>query len=181
MIESLSGKKFGLWTVIKRTPPKHTGKRQKQAFYLCICACGIKKPVKAQSLKNGRSTSCGCGPTGHGRKRPFEATYNTLVAKEPHRSRGFYYKDYLSFTSIKICHYCGARVMWLPHRKKEPKSYGHNLDRKDNNKGYSKINCVVCCGSCNRTKGDRFSYEEFMLLAPALRKIQRLRAHENRN
>jgi len=170
MVESLSGKRFDRWIVGKRTPPKDTGRRQKQAFYLCVCSCGTKRPVKASDLRTGRSTCCGC--KGRGRKRPFEATYNTLVYKEPHRAKGFSYEDYITFTVIHNCHYCGGSIRWLPHRKKEPWGQGHNLDRKDNGKGYSTNNCVVCCCSCNRTKGDRFSYREFMLLAPTLKKIR---------
>ena len=40
----------------------------------------------------------------------------------------------LGLTEEEKCHYCGAELR------------GYNLDRKDNTKGYSKENCVVCCG-----------------------------------
>jgi hypothetical protein len=29
---------------------------------------------------------------------------------------------------------------------------GYNLDRLNSDKGYTKENCVVCCGACNRMK-----------------------------
>ncbi len=50
-MENLEGKRFGLWTVIKRTQNRNC---------LCICDCGTKKEVKIYNLKSGKSTSCGC-------------------------------------------------------------------------------------------------------------------------
>ena len=82
-------------------------------------------------------------------------------------------KDFVKFTCEKTCHYCGAELMWnaigRQHRG------GTNLDRKNNALGYSVDNCVVCCGSCNRTKGDRYTYEEFLILSHGLRLVQYLR------
>ena len=69
----------------------------------------------------------------------------------------------LGLTEEKKCHYCGAELR------------GYNLDRKDNTKGYSKENCVVCCGTCNKARGNWFTYEEFLLLSHGLRLVQYLR------
>ncbi len=77
------------------------------------------------------------------------------------------YDEFLEFTRIAACHYCGFDVCW--------KDYGrapYNLDRKDNTKDYSKDNCVVCCFDCNATKGARFSYEEMIILGKAIREIR---------
>lgn len=50
-MENLEGKRFGLWTVIKRTQSGNC---------LCKCDCGTRKEVKIYNLKSGKSTSCGC-------------------------------------------------------------------------------------------------------------------------
>lgn len=53
------GQKFGRWTVLggERRPTTH----QKPALQtLCQCACGTKRWVVVNALRNGRSTSCGC-------------------------------------------------------------------------------------------------------------------------
>lgn len=51
----LTGQRFGHWTVLKR------GKNVKgQVYWVCECDCGTIRPVLAGSLKNGKSTSCGC-------------------------------------------------------------------------------------------------------------------------
>jgi hypothetical protein len=47
----LSGQSFGNWTVLS-----YAGSYR----WLCRCACGIERAVLSKSLKNGRSTSCGC-------------------------------------------------------------------------------------------------------------------------
>lgn len=84
------------------------------------------------------------------------------------------YADFRSFTSVELCHYCEAIIEWQPFYAKQGEA-GHQkyfLDRKDNTLGYAKDNLVVCCTSCNMVRGSRFTYEEFLLLAPALKLIR---------
>ena len=52
--EDLTGKKYGLWTVLE----KLTGDEYNK--WLCICECGAKKPVSTRALTKGLSKSCGC-------------------------------------------------------------------------------------------------------------------------
>lgn len=47
----LTGKKFNRWNVIK-----YEGNQN----YLCKCDCGIEKIVNGQSVKKGKTKSCGC-------------------------------------------------------------------------------------------------------------------------
>jgi len=72
------------------------------------------------------------------------------------------------------CYYCGvAPSNILQHRdyytsvdgKKKTYQYGkpfqyNGLDRKNNNEGYTKENCVACCAICNRAKY-RLTIQEF--------------------
>lgn len=51
----LSGQKFGKLTVLYRS--SEIGKPVK---FMCVCDCGNKKEVRANDLKSGRTTSCGC-------------------------------------------------------------------------------------------------------------------------
>lgn len=62
---------------------------------------------------------------------------------------------------IKPCEYCGSDL--------NPSGCG--LDRKCNDIGYCKDNVVPCCKICNVVKNDFFTYEEMLILAPALRSI----------
>lgn len=52
---NLVGQKFGRWTVIEYS---HSVNRK--PYWLCECECGTIKSVRQESLRSGRSTSCGC-------------------------------------------------------------------------------------------------------------------------
>lgn len=51
----LTGKSFGLWTVISRA-----GSYRGKAIWNCLCDCGAARHVVASSLINGYSKGCGC-------------------------------------------------------------------------------------------------------------------------
>lgn len=187
---SLTGSTFGRWVVIE---PVGVLKDNRSIAYLCHCLCGNDRVVEGSILRSGESISCGCYQVDCRRKKPFESLYNRLVrtASKYNHEVQFSYEEFVKFTCEKTCHYCSGPVEWNAYTSQwEPKRLrrvkdaeppsrikhtGYNLDRKDNNLGYSVDNCVVCCGWCNRTKGDRFTYEEFMLLSPVLREIQNRR------
>ena len=62
------------------------------------------------------------------------------------------FSEFLEFTKIDKCHYCGNQITWTSHRHNREIYHGYNLDRKDNDDGYTKDNCVVCCEVCNYMK-----------------------------
>lgn len=51
------GQTFGQWTVLA---PAGTHPKYHQTMWLCQCECGTQRAVIQQSLRNGRSTGCGC-------------------------------------------------------------------------------------------------------------------------
>lgn len=61
VLEDLTGRKFGRWTVIERAPNRvsKSGKTR-SIMWKCRCECGVEKDVGARALKTGMSTSCGC-------------------------------------------------------------------------------------------------------------------------
>ena len=187
---NLTGSTFGRWKVIKSIG---VIKDNRSVSYLCRCLCGNERTVEGSALRAGESVSCGCYQVELRRKKPFEALYNRLLktAAEHEHFMKLSYDEFVKFTCEKTCHYCAGPVewnawtsLWEPKRLRrlktnkvqtKPKHTGYNLDRKNNALGYSVDNCVVCCGSCNRTKGDRYTYEEFLILSHGLRLIQYLR------
>lgn len=64
------------------------------------------------------------------------------------------------------CHYC-CRPLDIA---------GTGLDRKDNGSLYSVKTCVPCCGRCNSTFMDLYSYQEKLLLAEAIKAIDSKRS-----
>ena len=97
------------------------------------------------------------------RRRSFRAGRRWSGFKNGSKHRGVSVEitvdQWLDVIENQACHYCGGDL---------PKQ-GSGLDRKDNTMGYSIGNIVPCCTSCNRTKGDRFTYEEFLEVAVLLR------------
>lgn len=54
----LTGQRFGRWTVIRRAPQSQTG--GKKILWVCKCDCGEIREVLGDSLRSGKSVSCGC-------------------------------------------------------------------------------------------------------------------------
>lgn len=55
----LTNQKFGKWTALyKISVPRGDGKTR--TYWHCICECGTERDVVTDSLRNGKSKSCGC-------------------------------------------------------------------------------------------------------------------------
>ena len=78
----------------------------------------------------------------------------------------------------KNCHYCKiAEGDFIPIWGKFYKGRGVRLEleRKDNDRGYSEENCVLSCAICNNAKSNKFTREEFKKVGKAIKKIWFLR------
>ena len=144
-------------------------------MHLCECGCGKASPIYNQSNKN-RGMVKGMPARflkGHSRwkRKPFETRYNQFLSNNRHRKdTTLTYKQFFEFTKINDCHYCGGPIDWSNTMR-------YNLDRKDNSKGYSKENVVVCCKLCNYLKADKFTYDEFLIIGHAVRQVVFKRIH----
>lgn len=147
--KNLSGKVFGNWTVLN-----HFEKRglYDRIHWLCKCSCGTEKLVSRQTLLEGTTKSCGCirieaqriRQTTHG------ATTHATVSKEYRAWIGMKTRCYNTKTK-RYKHYGGKGVLvcdrWLNSFENFIEDMGyapskkHSLDRKENDKGYSKENC----------------------------------------
>ena len=56
--KDLSGQKFNSLLVIERVP---SPRKDKKAYYKCLCDCGKETIVQGCELKNGHTRTCGCG------------------------------------------------------------------------------------------------------------------------
>ena len=185
---NLIGKRFG--NLIVTTGPldvineKEWSKKQRK--WLCKCDCGNEVIRVTNQLNKGAATSCGCLSKKRVVEmntkdcRPFEWIYNNLLrcAKNNHKEIGLTFEDFLEFTKITTCHYCGDLIEWKSRGKKGANS-AYYLDRKDNTKGYFKDNCVVCCSLCNLTKHNQFTYNEMILLGKTINEIKRQRLDQS--
>lgn len=151
----LTGRRFGIVTVLKRT--KKTKYEHRSPVYRCVCDCGRKKYLSAAELRTAKS--CGCrrlvgrellafrnkGRPAANALPPGEAKLRATLRRYRRSAAGRGLSFSLEPEQVRTlimapCAYCGA-----------PPTSG--IDRVDNTRGYQLDNCVACCPRCNRAKG----------------------------
>lgn len=177
MKSDLTGRTFGRLTVLYATGES----KWSQQVWTCLCACGKQTEVVTGDLtcSSNNTRSCGClrneQLAARRRKRPFEHLYNLLVKRNEGLGVPLTYEEFLLFTEMQECSYCGALLKWNPFNNvKGGRAY--NLDRKDPRGGYTADNVVTCCFRCNRGKGNLFTFEEWTVMTKALREANYARA-----
>ena len=105
------GEKYGNWIVIKKADkPVGSSIYRKAAYWECECICGTIKILYGPTIKDGRSTSCGCTKPDviaeKGRK------YEPWFASALHVFKGCYNDGNLTIDDFiriatKDCYYCG--------------------------------------------------------------------------
>lgn len=152
-------------------------KTQVQQVWVLPCSeCGSEIRV----WSGARRTATGKCRICVNRKYPFRHLYTVLKLNAKYRNIpcDLTFLEFLEFTQVTSCFYCFNSIKWNEYSEGGKQSLPYNLDRIDNLNGYTIDNCVVCCGTCNLTRGDRFSFEEFKLFSPILKKIMKTRQDE---
>ncbi len=153
---------------LKKSP---LGYRYKIYIFKCLyCSNEIKSKNKDLKNHSGKCQQC------NKRLRPYEHILNEIKGKTK-RDFNIEYVDFINIIKDKKCHYCNKTLIYnIYSRQKGIRvNSNHQLDRKDNNLGYTKNNVVPCCWECNRLKSDIYTYEEFMKLSPILTEIENKR------
>jgi hypothetical protein len=140
--KDLKGQRFGAWLV-----EGMSGRRKNRKIHWdCICDCGHRESVCAQSLTGGVSSRCiQCyhkempkhGYTCKGNKHPLYSMWSTMIARCKN-NKATSFPDY-GGRGISICD------RWLDLKNfiedMSPRPDGTSLDRIDNNGCYSQENC----------------------------------------
>lgn len=143
----LSKQKFGRLQPICRRP--NIGIR---TIWLCKCDCGVEKEIPAASLTSGRTKSCGCL-----RKEVSSKQSRTHgLAGTPEYSSWNHMMVRCSDTSADNYKRYGGRGIAVIKRWHKfenflkdmgPRPEGMSLERRKNDKGYSKANCCWATAS----------------------------------
>ena len=161
-LSNIIGKKYNSLIILKESSGTITKGGNKKRTITCVCDCGIIKDFILQSVLNGYSKSCGCYNLKKCSERAIKrnSKHNLYYTSEynawqnmkkrclnpKHKS----YKDY-GGRGITICE------SWIVSFENFISDMGFKKDKKlsieriDNNKGYSKDNCVWA----NKTKQSR--------------------------
>jgi hypothetical protein len=171
----LTDQRFGILTA--KWPVGVVGKGwRRNAVWLCVCDCGVVKPLMGIVLRAGKAKSCNCR-RGFGRLPKGEAAFN-LTYRHYYRSA----KDReIEFALTKQqfrqlceseCFYCKVPPLQIAgsYVKKINGAFTYNgVDRKDSSMGYTVQNSLPCCWICNRAKGD-MAFEDFQSYLDRFRK-----------
>ena len=137
--KELTNKKFGRLIVIKVY-----SRVKGRVVYLCSCKCGTRVNVQSSHLTTGHTTSCGCYHLekvikhGDSRTRFYKIWHamKSRCGKKENYTHLSFTKRWGEFTSFK-------EDMFKDYNN-HCKKYGvknTTIDRIDNKKGYSKLNC----------------------------------------
>jgi hypothetical protein len=171
----LTGKKFGKLLVVKQL--KERGNRG-QIRYECLCECGKKHQTSGESIRSGKSKSCGClrhTPPNKIKDREqaiWSYLYQTTIVKRNRKWKilGDISLDDFIFFSKEPCYYCGLensntaqdRRGWNKNKQVSDTIIKFNgIDRLDSSKRYWSNNVETCCKYCNTAK-NTMSEQDFI-------------------
>ena len=144
----LVGQCFGRLTVKSKLMVKDN---QGQTLWDCLCSCGNTVIARGYSLRNGNTRSCGCmrkeaaakmgsGNITHGLSKSDEFNIWHGIKERCCNEKHPAYERY-GGRGITMCdEWKTSFEAFYRDMGKRPSS-DHSLDRKDNDKGYSKENC----------------------------------------
>jgi hypothetical protein len=91
----------------------------------------------------------------------IENRYRSLTYAARNKGLGFdiTFGQYKEMVINGSCYYCGNSIDGL---------VGHCMDRMDNTKGYLINNVLPCCPTCNYSRGNYYTVEEFKIMIDAL-------------
>ena len=163
-IINIIGQKFGKLTVINMRSDRGNSN---QIMYDCKCDCGNNHITSGESIRSGKSKSCGCNrknPPNKENDRIFavwKQLYKSTIEKRNKKKNANITDielNYFILLSKSNCFYCGSEPLNKAidrHRKtnEERCTVAYNgLDRIDSNIGYVKSNVIPCCKKCNTAK-----------------------------
>ena len=143
----LSGRAFGDWTVVRLS---ERNEFRKPPIWSCRCICGTERDVLGNSLRQGKSTGCGCRQyqfhkerlTKHGHASDGAET-KTYGVWRGMRARCLNPKHvsyrYYGGRGIKICERWNSFENFLADMGPVPP--GLTIERDDNDSNYEPSNC----------------------------------------
>lgn len=153
-----------------------SGTNLKTYIFECI-DCGKDIKLQAGRFKSHSGKCIQCSQRG----KPYSHILNELIFTCKKRNKHIVtltYDEFIDIITDAKCHYCNKELIYNKYTRDENLNYvsrAYQLDRKNNDLGYTKENVVPCCWECNRLKSNIYTYKEFMRFSPILKEIQQER------
>lgn len=143
--ENFIGRVFGRLTVTS-----YIGRQQRRSVWMCSCVCGNSKSVNSELLIRGYTKSCGCLKREYNHNQKNRLTHGmkhtALYDVWQNMNRRCYdpkdksYKDY-GARGIEVCKEWRDAAGFFKDMKESWKP-GLTIERVNNNRGYTKDNCI---------------------------------------
>jgi len=132
------------------------------SYWLYRCECGKEKIIEKRSVDINKTLSCGCLhkknisklPSGESSFNRLFGSYELSCAKKRNFEFSLTREEFRSLV-VSNCHYCNEPPLRITKIKNTNGDFIYNgIDRLDNLLGYTVLNCVSCCRTCNIAKLD---------------------------
>lgn len=142
----ISGRRFGIWTVLGRAPKG----KSNSAYWMCRCDCGTERPVAGTDLSRGRSLCCGCIGNAAAAERGRANTTHGMRGSREYRIWQGIKRRCLSEKDAGFPSYGGRGITMCPSWVNSFETFfkdmgscpdGRSIDRIDNEGHYEPNNC----------------------------------------
>lgn len=145
--QDVSGSVFGRLRILRRGPDCIHPSGRKSVMWTCQCSCGKNKDIRADDLRSGKTTSCGCKNierlTTHGFSTDRPRGYDIWRCMKqrccnPNRKGEKYYFG----RGVSVCERWANSFENFIEDMGFPPTDKHTIERENNDLGYSPGNCV---------------------------------------